>query len=297
MTPAEKEKQIRAEVFALQDPRLPTRYQKTTALAGGETVTSQARRKAKALGIPSRFTVGMPEFDDPAFLGFEMSDEQLSEIEHETIAAPAHRESRCLPSDFKDLDGNVRYYKAMMVNLYCEYGGNWTKVFKDKRSVSNRTLALYWADENFRARIHALDPVLTLAARGVVVEIMEDPNVDEKVRLAAALRWLEYADGENWDKGIRRQRIANKGSIATALMKNVSDQEYLEVFARDRLNKLPDDARKAILDALGTNQAQSIDTLPSIEQNGIASPTDIRVVDISKLKDPFEDINDETSSD
>lgn len=212
-----------------------------------------------------------------------MSEEEFDEFQQEIIEDGQRRESRCLPSDFQDHDPNVRHQKAIIVNLYFEYGGNWQKVLRDNRAVSRRTLAIYWTDELFRAKIAALDPILTMEARGVVVEIMQEGQ-DEKTRLAAALRWLEQADGDSWDRGIRRQRIANKGSIANTFARAITDEEYLTTLAKDKLNRLPEAARKAILDAIREeNRELETELRTGLPMGESGNPDEQIVVDITPV--------------
>lgn len=216
-----------------------------------------------------------------------LSPERVERITKETQELPEKQESRCTESDFADKDAGVRHWKAVMVNLYFEYGGNWRRVLKDSRSVSRRTLSSYFGDEIFRARLAALDPVLALEARGVVVEIYSE-GVDEKTRLAAALRFLEYHDAVQWDKGVRKQIVANKGSLQnTLLSKAISDDEYIDVFIRDRLNRLPEPVRKSLAESMKKELPEAekvIDVTPEERVDPV-----IRTADVTKLKDPFGD--------
>lgn len=219
-------------------------------------------------------------------------EEVVAQAQHEVLDI-VDKESRCLPSEFQDSSPDVRYHKALMVNLYFEYGGNWRKVFKDRRAVGKRTMQRYWTDDIFRAKIEALDPLLVLEAKGVVVHLFNEAE-DEKVQLAAALRFLEQADGQNWDRGIRRQVVANKGSLQnTILSKVITDEEYLEVFIKDKLNKLPPAYREALRAGIESVKSQQ-DTLANPNDRVVidvpqAVPNQIRVSDLRELKDPFED--------
>ena len=251
-----------------------------------ETV-KEGEKKRVGTGIKCEFYDRQPEYRDPFEMPMEtLPTEDLGTEREQMVRNMEERQSLCLPSDFEDKDPNVRYYKALMVNLYMDYGGNWAKVFKDHRSVSRKTMANYWMDEKFRIKIAALDPILCMEARGVVIEVFKE-GVDEKARLAAALRYLEFSDGANWDRGIRRQVVANKGSIAnTLLSRKVTDEEFLATLVKDRLNKLPEGARAAISQALETRE------LPEpIPVSGEVVGSEDRfgnVVDMSKLHDPFD---------
>lgn len=207
-----------------------------------------------------------------------LTEEERQEITEAIANNGLERVSRCVPSDFRDPEVIVRVNKAKMVNLYFEYGGNWAKVFRDKRSVSRRTMAVYWSDELFRAYIAALDPILNMEARGVVVEVWKD-GLDEKARLAAALQWLAMSNPYEWDKGVRKQVVANKGSLQSALFNRViSEEEFLNAFLKDKLNKLPDNVRETFMQDL---------TVPMEMPDEGVSSGDIRTADMSKLKDPF----------
>lgn len=215
----------------------------------------------------------------------KLSEEERLEIEKEIAESGLNSLSRCLPSDFNDPDPGVRHKKAVMVNLYFEYGGNWNKVFKDSRSCSRRAMVVYWRDELFRAYIAALDPILMLEARGVVVEVWKD-GLDEKARLAAALRYLEQADAYNWDRGVRKQVVANKGSLQSALFNRViSDEEFIGTYIKDKLSKIPDNAREALASLLSSQPEQQ--ALPA------NPPQNIQVADMSKLRDPFDELDDD----
>lgn len=214
-----------------------------------------------------------------------LSPEERAEIETELRENGFDRLCRCVQSDFNDASIEVRQNKAMMVNLYFEYGGDWMKVFRDSRSVSRRAMVVYWRDDIFRGYISALDPILMLEARGVVVEVFKD-GLDEKARLAAALRFLEQADAYNWDKGVRKQVVANKGSLQSALFNRViSDEEFISTYIKDRLNKLPDDAREALEAVFSSPPSEAA---PAAERSP-SLPAVIQMADMNKLKDPFGD--------
>jgi len=217
-----------------------------------------------------------------------LSESELTEIAAETRSIE-DRKTRCLPSMFQDKAYCVRFQKATVINLYYEYGGNWTKVVNDKRGVGLRTLQTYFQDEIFRARVEALDPMLTMSARGVVIEMFSSAQ-DEKTRLAAALRWLEYADGEHWDKGIRKQIVANKGAIQnTLLTQAVTDKQYLDVLVKDRLNALPEKARLAIKQAINELEDNiPIDITPEKVPDS-SNQSLLTTVDVNTIDDPFKD--------
>lgn len=216
-------------------------------------------------------------------LDYKLTPEERAEIEREIEEKGWTSLCRCTQADFKDADIGVRNMKATMVNLYFEYGGNWAKVFKDDRSCSRRAMAIYWRDDLFRAYIEALDPILMLEARGVVVEVWKD-GVDEKARLAAALQFLQAYDAKQWDKGVRKQIVANKGSLQSALFNRViSDDEFINTFVKDRLNKLPDNVRAALEQEV--KRPQVVSTEPVSTRIGTA--------DMTKLQDPFDNQNDE----
>lgn len=249
------------------------------------TVHSDFRRLS-SMGLSQNFETNAREYVDPFELPMDtLTDADLGTEREMMIRNREERQSLCIPADFNDKDASVRYYKALMVNLYMEYGGNWAKVFKDHRSVSRRTMASYWADEKVRIKVAALDPILEMEAKGIVVEVFKE-GIDEKARLAAALRFLEFRDATGWDRGIRKQIVANKGSIANTLIsRKVTDEEFLATLVKDRLNKLPEEARVAIAQALETRQ------LPEpIPVQGEVVPTAGfgTVTDMSKLVDPFE---------
>lgn len=215
----------------------------------------------------------------------QLSPQELTEIEEQVANNGHDRVSRCLHSDFKDPDIRVREAKALMVNLYFEYGGSWPKVFRDGRSVSRRTMAIYWRDELFKAHIAALDPIIEMEARGVVVDVFRDGQ-EEKNRLAAALQFLAMSDPMHWDKGVRKQVVANKGSLTNALFSRViSDEEFLTTFLKDRLNGLPDNMR----DAIQKNLVEA----PALPMFDEAPPDTIRAADPNKLRDPFGDYGDD----
>ena len=219
-------------------------------------------------------------------IGYRLSPEERAEIENEVKENGWGSLCRCTQADFNDASIEVRNNKAMMVNLYFEYGGNWMKVFRDPRSVSRRAMAVYWCDDIFKEYIRALDPILMLEARGVVVEVWKD-GLDEKARLAAALRFLEQADAYNWDRGVRKQVVANKGSLQSALFnKVISDEEFLNTYIKDKLNKLPDDVRNALSGALPSPSR------PQAATEEWAPPQTIQTMDMNKLKDPFGEYDD-----
>lgn len=224
-------------------------------------------------------------------LNYRLTDEERAEIEKEVAENGWASLCRCSQADFHDENTGTRHIKAMMVNLYFEYGGNWAKVFRDPRSCSRRAMAVYWRDPLFQSYIEALTPILMLEARGVVCEVMAE-GLDEKARLAAAIQFLQAHDAKTWDKGVRKQIVANKGSLQSALFTRViSDDEVLDTFIKDRLNKLPDDVRAILADSLSKpveqpRQVQTID-MPG----GVSSQ--IQVADMNKLQDPFGDTEDE----
>lgn len=220
---------------------------------------------------------------DERGIGYKLSPEERAEIEREVAENGWNSICQCTQADFNDEDISVRQTKATLVNLYFEYGGNWAKVFKDSRSCSRRAMAVYWRDDLLKSYIRALDPILLLEARGVVVEVWKD-GLDEKARLAAALRFLEAHDPYTYDRGVRKQVVANKGSIESALFsKVISDEEFLNSYIKDKLNKLPDNVREALEGSLSEKPA-----LPAPEA---AMSGSIQVADMSKLTDPFEIIN------
>lgn len=254
-----------------------------------------ADKELTAMGCELMFPLdGWDASEKNQVLEYRIGQEQRKKAELEATeqADAQNKVSRCTPEEFQDKDAGVRYCKAVMINLYFEYGGNWRKALKDPRSVSSRTLRSYWADDLFRAKIEALQPIIVLEAKGVVIELFRD-GVKEEVRLAAALRILEAYEGEVFDRGVRKQIVANRGSIQnTLLARAISDEEYIKGFISDKLNSLTDDAREALKGLLPAPQ-QTIDVTP---QDGVKEPAPsvtkvdetIRVADMSKLTDPFE---------
>jgi hypothetical protein len=239
------------------------------------------------LKLPLFFNEKFDQQAEERGLNYKLTPEERAEIEKEIEENGWTSLCRCTQADFKDADVAVRNIKATMVNLYFEYGGNWAKVFKDDRSCSRRAMAVYWRDDLFRSYVEALDPILMLEARGVVVEVWKD-GLDEKARLAAALQFLQAYDAKQWDKGVRKQIVANKGSLQTALFNRViSDEEFINTFVKDRLNKLPENVREALSNA--TSQPEQRQLPPSEVVSSM-----IGVADITKLKDPFGDTDERT---
>lgn len=218
-----------------------------------------------------------------------LTPEERQEIEKEIAENGWGNLCRCNQADFNDQDIQVRHNKALMVNLYFEYGGNWAKVFKDSRAVSRRAFAVYWRDDLLRSYIKALDPILMLEARGVVCKVMLESE-DDKAALAAALAFLSAHDARTWDKGVRKQIVANKGSLESALFNRViSDDEIINGFIKDRLNKLPEDVRTALAESITTPQLKTA-------QVGLVNVT-IHTADMTKLKDPFSNLEEPKESD
>lgn len=244
--------------------------------------THELIQKGIAEGGPMYFdeTKPMPERG----LHYKLTPAEREEIEKEIVENGWNSLCRCTQADFEDEDVDVRNRKAIMVNLYFEYGGDWARVFRDSRSVSRRAMAVYWRDDLFRSYIQALTPVLLLEARGVVVEVFRE-GLDEKARLAAALATLAALEPTTWDKGVRKQIVANKGSLESALFSRViSNDEVITGFIKDRLNKLPDDVRAALSQSLEKPAPQTQQQAPT---SGL-----IQTADMSKLKDPFGEQNE-----
>lgn len=234
------------------------------------------------LGLPSVF--GEPYLRKCEELGLhrKLSPEERAAIEKEIEEKGWNSLCRCTQADFNDADVHTRNTKAVMVNLYFEYGGNWAKVFRDDRSVPRRAMAVYWRDEIFRSYIEALDPILMLEARGVVVEVWKD-GLDEKARLAAALQFLQAYDAKQWDRGVRKQIVANKGSLQNTLFTRiVSDDEVINSFIKDRLNKLPEGVRNALSEAVAKPENRNVTPTEAVSEM-------ISAADMSKLQDPFGD--------
>lgn len=167
--------------------------------------------------------------------------------------------------------------KALMVNLYFEYAGNWKMVLGDERSVSHRTLSRYWQDPTFRAHIEALQPVLLLKAKGVVMDLMHNAK-SEMVRLNAATRWLEAYDGETWDRGVRRQIVANKGTIANTLFsKAIKQEDYWRQIMEDRFAPMQfREAARAMLAAEGLPVPEQLEA-PSQNEVDVTPPESVEV--------------------
>lgn len=250
----------------------------------------ELKQQNAELGLPLFFSEKSDREAEERGLHYKLTPEERAEIEREIEEKGWTSLCRCTQADFNDADVAVRNIKATMVNLYFEYGGNWAKVFKDDRSCSRRAMAVYWRDDIFRGYVEALDPILMLEARGVVVEVWKD-GIDEKARLAAALQFLQAYDAKQWDKGVRKQIVANKGSLQSALFNRViSDEEFLNTFVKDRLNKLPEGVRTALSEA--TQRPEQRRLTPTEVVSGM-----IGVADMNKLKDPFGESNERDPDD
>ena len=215
------------------------------------------------------------------------------------------RTAFCIPSDFGDPDIHRAQRKAEAVNLYIEYGGNWLKVFNDYRGPRRSTVALWMMDDQFKAKIWAADEVVAMEAKGVVVEVMHS-SLDDRTRLAAALRFLEYQDAKNWDKGIRKQIVANKGAIQSELLRrDVSDKEMIEFYLKEQLSGAPQHVKQMLLEYMGgapgvekpkvldamAKEVADYHTAPGAQ---VSRPSDrIEVANMADLKDPFTNDNEE----
>lgn len=187
--------------------------------------------------------------------------------------------SECPENIFNDPDAGTRRLKAVMVNLYYEYEGRWDDVRRDPRSVSWQTLQRYWQDERFRACIFAFYSVFNLRAESVISSFITDESLPPMVRLNAAQVWLRANDGEKWDPGIRKQVVANRGSIANTLFsKAVTQEDVLKTVMTDPFMK------KEILAAVGVSEDnQSSNGMGAVKQS-VPVPS---LLPPKKLSDPF----------
>jgi hypothetical protein len=156
----------------------------------------------------------------------------------------ANGERMALPSMFPNNRREKAYNKAQVLNLFVVHGGNWKAVVEDPNCpVTRERINIYLGDEDFREYIDRLYPFITMRAVGTVIELMDCES--DSVRLQAALRWLEAHEGEKWDKGIRKQIVANKGSIATEIFaKAVNQESFLEALSKDPF--MPETVKQAV---------------------------------------------------
>jgi len=163
--------------------------------------------------------------------------------------------------EFGDVDLGMAHNMALMINLYVQHDGIWNRVLKDPRSVTKDSLLRYLKIPAFRQKINEVLPLLVQVAKGIVVEGMQlAPRWSD--RLNAAFRFLEAHEGDVWDRGIRKQIVANKGSIANTLFKEaVSSKEFWGQMSKDPF--APEAVRKAALEYLENNGPNPL-TLPEV---------------------------------
>lgn len=184
-----------------------------------------------------------------------MSEEEFRNLQE--YLTSEENKGKCLPSFFQDSDMGVRVMKANMVNMFYEYEGDWIRMRRDPRCVSDVTLARYWHDEKFRACIKAYDDIFTLKAKGVITSLMSDEGIPPMVRLEAATRLLRAQDANNWDPGVRKQIVANKGSLQnTFLSKIATNDDVLKTLLNDPFSPLPDAVKEQI--RISTEQAKKL---------------------------------------
>ena len=235
------------------------------------------------LGIPLQY-MSEAEFEEEVNESLELANKAASE----------ERTAFCMPNDFSDPFYPRRLAKAVAVNLYVEYGGDWAKVWMDERAASRSSLALFMTDDQFRAKIYAADEIVAIEAKGVVVGLMRGAE-DEKTRLTAALRFLEYRDGRGWDRGVRKQIVANKGALQQEIFKkDIPEAQILEFYLNEKLQGLDPSVRQSVIEAFGSAPTQKPKMIDVISE-GVPMPgmnkgvSRIAVANIADLTDPFSD--------
>lgn len=184
-----------------------------------------------------------------------MTQDELARLQQSIV--DSEENSKVLPELFADPSLQTRQLKAQTCNLFYEYEGDWSAMSRDPRCPSSETLRRYWLDERFRACIKAFDEVLTLRAKSVVSKLMLNENAPPMVQLEAATRWLRANDANTWDPGVRKQIVANKGTLANSFFnKAISEKDVLESLVHDPFSKVPQNIRNQLAEAIGEEPKQ-----------------------------------------
>lgn len=211
----------------------------------------------------------------------EIPKEDLAEIQ--AFLTKEEGKCKCPPDLFSKIpDQSTRYHMAVMVDLYNQYEGDWSRVKRDPKSVSYPTLCRYWQDETFRACIKAYEDIHIVRAENVVTQLMTDDSVPPMVRLAAAKTYLEAKKSREYDAGVRKQIIANKGSLANTLFsKVVTQKDVLKTIALDPFSEVSVSVKTELLKSIGMDDSL-VSAEPEIPVNADS------LFPNKQLSDPFE---------
>lgn len=138
-----------------------------------------------------------------------------------------------MPADFPEKDAVTAFLMARTVNLYFKHSGDWREVQNDYSAPSRKQIAEFLKDPDFMMQVEAFSVFKKAEMESVVLEIAAKGD-SSSARLAAATRYLEATDPEKWDRGVRKQIVANKGSVSNSYMTaNITVNHFVEALSRD----------------------------------------------------------------
>jgi hypothetical protein len=143
------------------------------------------------------------------------------------------KSSRCMPSDFPGKDSVTAFMMSRAVNLFFKHNGDWSEVTKDYAGPSRRQLAGFLKDPEFMMQVEAFSIYKTAEMESVIMN--EAKNGDSSAaRISAADKYLQAKKPEEWDRGVRKQIVANKGSVSNSYMTaNITVNNFYEALSRD----------------------------------------------------------------